>query len=145
MVVLSGHYHVLGTDKVGQDVLYQTLKSVRTGLVIGTLTTLIMLPFALLLGIMAGYFRGWVDDVIQYVYTTLNSIPGVLLIAASVLIIQVLMDRNADVFETVTERADVRLLALCHFAQQQQLRELRAQVIVDVPGDANALRLQQLL
>jgi peptide/nickel transport system permease protein len=113
VVVLSGHYHVLGTDKVGQDVLYQTLKSVRTGLVIGTLTTLIMLPFALLLGIMAGYFRGWVDDIIQYVYTTLNSIPGVLLIAASVLIIQVLMDRNADMFETVTERADLRLLALC--------------------------------
>jgi peptide/nickel transport system permease protein len=113
IVVLSGHYHVLGTDKVGQDVLYETLKSVRTGLVIGTLTTLIMLPFALLLGIMAGYFRGWVDDIIQYFYTTLNSIPGVLLIAASVLIIQVLMDRNADMFETVTERADVRLLALC--------------------------------
>ena len=113
VVVLSGHYHVLGTDKVGQDVLYQTLKSVRTGLVIGTLTTLIMLPFALLLGIMAGYFRGWVDDVIQYVYTTLNSIPGVLLIAASVLIIQVVLDRNADMFETVTERADLRLLALC--------------------------------
>ena len=78
-------YHVLGTDKVGQDVLYQALKSIRTGLVIGTLTTLVMLPFALLLGIMAGYFRGWVDDVIQYLYTTLNSIPGVLLIAASVL------------------------------------------------------------
>jgi len=113
VVVLSGYYHVLGTDKVGQDVLYQVLKSIRTGLVIGTLTTLIMLPFALLLGIMAGYFRGWVDDVIQYIYTTLNSIPGVLLIAASVLIIQVVMDRNADLFETVAERADVRLLALC--------------------------------
>ena len=56
--------------------LYQALKSIRTGLVIGTLTTLVMLPFALLLGIMAGYFRGWVDDVIQYVYTTLNSIPA---------------------------------------------------------------------
>ena len=38
---------------------------------------------------MAGYFRGWVDDVIQYVYTTLNSIPGVLLIAAAVLMMQV--------------------------------------------------------
>ena len=38
------------------------------------------------LGIAAGYFRGWVDDIIQYVYTVLNSIPGVLLIAASVLI-----------------------------------------------------------
>ena len=35
-----------------------------------------MLPIAILLGIMAGYFRGWIDDIIQYVYTTLNSIPG---------------------------------------------------------------------
>ena len=69
---LAAAYHVLGTDKVGQDVFYQTLKSIRTGLVIGTLTTLVMLPFAILLGIMAGYLRGWVDDVIQYTYTTLN-------------------------------------------------------------------------
>jgi peptide/nickel transport system permease protein len=113
LAVLSGYYHVLGTDKVGQDVLYQTLKSIRTGLVIGTLTTLVMLPFALLFGLMAGYFRGWIDDIIQYVYTTLNSIPGVLLIAAGVLASQVVMDRHADYFETVTERADVRLLFLC--------------------------------
>ncbi len=113
LVLLSGRYHVMGTDKVGQDVYYQVLKSIRTGLVIGTLTTLVMLPFAILLGIMAGYFRGWVDDVIQYIYTTLNSIPGVLLIVASVLIIQVWMDRHQDLFETVSERADVRLLALC--------------------------------
>jgi peptide/nickel transport system permease protein len=113
VVVLSGDYHVLGTDKVGQDVLYHTLKSIRTGLVIGTLTTLIMLPFALALGIMAGYFRGWVDDVIQYLYTTLNSIPGVLLIAAGVLLAQVWMDARPELFETVTERADMRLLLLC--------------------------------
>ena len=64
VIALATHYHVLGTDKVGQDVLYLSLKSIRTGLVIGTLTTLIMLPFALFLGIAAGYFRGWVDDVI---------------------------------------------------------------------------------
>jgi peptide/nickel transport system permease protein len=113
VIVLSGHYHVLGTDKVGQDILYQTLKSIRTGLVIGTLTTLVMLPFAVLLGIMAGYFRGWIDDVISYVYTTLNSIPGVLLIAAAVLIAQAQMDKHQEMFETVAERADARLLVLC--------------------------------
>ncbi|BAZ93983.1 peptide ABC transporter permease [Thiohalobacter sp. COW1] len=110
---LAGAYHVFGTDKVGQDVFYQALKSVRTGLVIGTLTTLIMLPFAVLLGIMAGYFRGWVDDVIQYLYTTLNSIPGVLLIAAAVLMMQVYMDTHPELFETMAERADLRLLFLC--------------------------------
>ena len=113
MLLLSAKYHVLGTDKVGQDVFYQALKSIRTGLVIGTLTTMVMLPFALLLGIMAGYLRGWVDDIIQYVYTTLNSIPGILLIAASVLMLQVLMDKHADLFETVQQRADAKLLVLC--------------------------------
>jgi peptide/nickel transport system permease protein len=111
--ILSLKYHILGTDKVGQDVLYLSLKSIRTGLVIGTLTTLVMLPFAVLLGIAAGYFRGWVDDVIQYLYTTLNSIPGVLLIAASVLMMQVFMESHADLFNSVTHRADFRLLFLC--------------------------------
>lgn len=106
-------YHVLGTDKVGEDVLYQAIKSIRTGLVIGTLTTLIMLPFAVLLGIMAGYIKGWVDDVIQYIYTTLNSIPGVLLIAAAVLMMLVYMETHPDLFGTGVERSDFRLLFLC--------------------------------
>ncbi|MEE2766273.1 MAG: ABC transporter permease [Pseudomonadota bacterium] len=110
---LSVHYHVLGTDKVGQDVLYQSLKSIRTGLVIGCLTTFVMLPFALVLGIVSGYYRGWVDDLIQYIYTTLNSIPGVLLIAASILVVQVYMSNHAEAFDTVAVRADTRLLFLC--------------------------------
>ena len=113
LVWLSGQYHVFGTDKVGQDVLYQILKSVRTGLIIGLVTTLVMLPMAVLLGIVAGYFRGWVDDVIQYVYTVLNSIPGVLLIAAAVLMMQVVIDTHPQWFSTAAERADLRLLALC--------------------------------
>ena len=110
---LSLYYHVLGTDKVGEDVFYQAIKSIRTGLVIGTLTTLIMLPLAILFGILAGFFRGWVDDVIQYLYTTLNSIPGVLLIAASVLMVQVYMANHEDQFTSVIVRADMRLLFLC--------------------------------
>jgi len=113
LMTLSHNYHVFGTDKVGQDVLYQTLKSVRTGLVIGTLTTLVMLPLALLMGIAAGYFKGWIDDLIQYIYTTLNSIPGVLLIAAAVLMLQVYMNNHPENFVTVAERADMRLLFLC--------------------------------
>ncbi len=113
LFALSGQYHVFGTDKVGQDVLYQILKSVRTALIIGLVTTLVMLPLAVLLGIVAGYFRGWVDDLIQYVYTVLNSIPGVLLIAAAVLMMQVVIDTHPQWFATAAERADLRLLALC--------------------------------
>ncbi|HUN67271.1 MAG TPA: ABC transporter permease [Burkholderiales bacterium] len=110
---LSTGYHVLGTDKVGQDVFYLALKSVRTSLVIGTVTTLVLLPVGIALGTMAGYFRGWIDDLIQYVYTTLNSIPGVLLIAASVLMMQVYIDLHPETFPTAVQRADLRLLFLC--------------------------------
>jgi peptide/nickel transport system permease protein len=113
LIYLSGYYHVLGTDKVGEDVFYQAVKSIRTGLVIGTLTTLIMLPMAIIFGILAGFFRGWIDDVIQYIYTTLNSIPGVLLIAASILMVQVYMANHEEAFTSVVVRADMRLLFLC--------------------------------
>ena len=113
IILLCGDYHVFGTDKVGQDVFYQILKSVRTALVIGLVTTLVMLPLSIFLGIVAGYFRGWVDDLIQYLYTTLSSIPGVLLIAAAVLMMQVVIDTHPDWFATAAERADLRLLALC--------------------------------
>jgi peptide/nickel transport system permease protein len=113
VMALATQYHVLGTDKIGQDVLYQALKSIRTSLVIGTLTTLVLLPLGIAAGIAAGYFRGWIDDVIQYIYTTLNSIPGVLLIAASVLMVQVYVDANPNLFPTVAQRSDFRLLMLC--------------------------------
>lgn len=113
MAAVAPYYHILGTDKVGEDVLYQAIKSIRTGLVIGALTTLVMLPIAISLGLMAGFFRGWVDDVIQYLYTTLSSIPGVLLIAAAILMAQVYMANNPELFTTVEDRADMRLLLLC--------------------------------
>jgi peptide/nickel transport system permease protein len=108
VVTLSAGYHILGTDKAGQDVLYIALKSVRTGLVIGTLTTLIVTPFAILFGVLAGYFGGRIDDIIQYVYTTLSSIPDILLIAAAMLIFQVGLTAK----ETMLS-ADERLVYLC--------------------------------
>ena len=110
---LSLQYYVLGTDKVGVDVLYKSIKSIRTGILIGTLTTIVMLPFAIFLGIFAGYIGGFVDDIIQYVYTTLNSIPSVLLIASAILMLQVYMANNPLNFENIYERADLRLFFLC--------------------------------
>ena len=110
---LAAEYHVLGTDKVGQDVLYLSLKSIRTGLIIGSVTTLVTLPLALLFGIAAGYLRGWVDDAIQYIYTVLSSIPSVLLIAAAVLMMQVMIDMHPLWFDNSASRADLRLVFLC--------------------------------
>jgi peptide/nickel transport system permease protein len=109
MFGLSSKYHLLGTNKVGTSTLLVCLKSVRTALVIGTLTTLIMTPLSVLMGVVAGYRRGWVDDVVQYLYTTVSSIPNILLISAAMLIVQTkLLDS-----EVPQEAADLRLLFLC--------------------------------
>ena len=110
---LSLHYHVLGTDKVGNDVFVSALKGTRTAVLIGSLTTIVLLPLALITGLSAGYFRGLVDDVIQYVYTTLNSIPGILLIASAVLMLQVFIDLNEAFFSMSVQHSDARLVLLC--------------------------------
>jgi len=110
---LATHYHLLGTNKIGHDVFYEALISVRTGLLIGTLTTIFMLPLALIFGTVAGFFGGVIDDLIQYLYTTLSSIPGVLLISASILVMQVYIANHPHLFPTLLQRADARLLALC--------------------------------
>ena len=113
IAVLASAYHVFGTDRTGNDLLYLALKSIRTALVIGTMTTLVTLPIAVALGVAAGYLRGWVDEVIQYVYTVLNSIPYLLLLAAAVLILIIFIDNNPELFQTAAERTDARLFFLC--------------------------------
>ena len=105
-------YHVFGTDQTGNDVLFQAIKSIRTAMVIGSLATIATLPLAIVFGVLAGYYKGLVDDAIQYLYTVLSSIPSVLLIAAFVLMIQVFIDKNPQLFDTGLERADVRLFLL---------------------------------
>jgi len=79
--------HLLGTDVLGKDVLVQMLKACRTALIIGGLTSAIYVPLGALLGVLAGYFRRWVDDAIQYIYSTLASIPEILLLVAILMVL----------------------------------------------------------
>lgn len=88
-------WHLLGTDLLGKDVLQQTLKGCRTALIIGGLTSLIYLPIGTLLGILGGYYRRWVDDLVQYLYSTLASIPGILLLVAMMMTLGKGLDRMA--------------------------------------------------
>lgn len=72
--------HILGTDLNGNDVLLQALKGVRTALIIGGLTVVIVIPLGILFGVLAGYFGGRVDDLITYVFSTIESVPEILLL-----------------------------------------------------------------
>ncbi|MDP7248533.1 MAG: ABC transporter permease subunit [Planctomycetota bacterium] len=79
--------HWLGTDSNGVDVLHRVMKGVRTAMILGVFSTLIVVPLAVVMGITAGYFRGWVDDTIQLLYTVLASIPGILLLVSLMIVL----------------------------------------------------------
>ncbi len=80
--------HLLGTNNLGEDVLYNALKGVRTAFIIGIVPSVVAVFFAILLGLLAGYYGGWVDDLIQYIYQVLSSIPGILLLIAMLMVME---------------------------------------------------------
>lgn len=70
----------LGTDATGRNVLHMTLRGVTTALWIGVVAALISCVIGVILGAVGGYFGGWIDDIIVWMYTTLSSIPYLLLL-----------------------------------------------------------------
>ncbi len=81
--------HWLGTDIIGRDVLHRALKGARVAVIIGGLTSLIVLPLALLVGVSAGYVGGRLDDAVFFVMSTLASMPSLLLLIALIMVLGV--------------------------------------------------------
>jgi ABC-type dipeptide/oligopeptide/nickel transport system permease subunit len=79
--VVKRTYHV-GTDKFGRDILSRLIVGVRVSLSVGFIAVLISLTIGILLGALAGYFRGWIDDVIMWLINVIWSIPTLLLVFA---------------------------------------------------------------
>jgi ABC-type dipeptide/oligopeptide/nickel transport system permease subunit len=77
----------LGTDKYGRDILSRLLVGVRVSLGVGLITVLISLSIGVLLGALAGYFRGRTDDVIMWFINIIWSIPTLLLVFAITLML----------------------------------------------------------
>ena len=73
---------LLGTDVLGRSVFYRVLAGAQTAVTIGFVTTALVIPFGTALGLAAGYFGGWVDAAINWLYSVVVSIPDILLITA---------------------------------------------------------------
>ena len=73
---------LLGTDLLGRSVLWRVLAGTQTAVTIGLATTALAVPFGTALGLAAGYFGGWVDAVVNWVYSVVVSVPDILLITA---------------------------------------------------------------
>ena len=73
---------ILGTDIFGRSVFYKVLHGTRIAMSVGLVTSLIAIPIGVVLGALAGYFGGLIDEIIVWFYTTLSSIPSIMLLVA---------------------------------------------------------------
>ncbi len=80
--------HLFGTDIFGQSVLRKTLYGAKISMTVALFASFISIAIGVPLGAVAGYFRGFVDEVIVWIYSTLSSIPYILLILAFALVLR---------------------------------------------------------
>lgn len=77
----------LGTDKYGRDILSRLIIGTRVSLSVGLITVIISLTVGILLGAIAGYFRGRADNIIMWLINVIWSIPTLLLVFAITLLL----------------------------------------------------------
>lgn len=80
--------NIFGTDFLGRSVLRKTIYGAKVSLTVAFWAAIISILIGVPLGAAAGYFRGFVDDAIVWIYTTLSSIPYILLILAFALVLK---------------------------------------------------------
>lgn len=86
----------LGTDRLGRSNFLRAIYSVRVAILVGLVTGLISVLIGAFMGLAAGYFGGWVDVVITWLYSTFASIPNIVL-----LILMVYVFREGTIDEMI--------------------------------------------
>ena len=108
--------HLLGTDILGRDVLYRTLKGARVALLIGGLTSLLAIPLALFFGVGAGYYGGRFDDFVFFLISILASMPNVLLLIA------LIMAMGAGTLSVCVALAVTSWVGFCRLSRAETLK-----------------------
>ncbi|MES2528986.1 MAG: ABC transporter permease [Bdellovibrionota bacterium] len=79
--------HWFGTDIFGRSVFLKVVRGTQIAMSVGVATALISIPIGVFLGAIAGYFGGWVDDAVTWLYTTFSSIPNIMLLISITMIL----------------------------------------------------------
>ena len=78
---------ILGTDKFGRDLLSRIMAGAVISLSVGFISVFISLIIGITLGAIAGYYRGWIDEVIMWLINVVWSIPTIMLVIAVTLVL----------------------------------------------------------
>ena len=91
-----GH-HVFGTDEIGRDSLTRIIYGIRTSEQVGLTVAVVSTLFGLIVGAIAGYYRGWLDNVIMRVTDLILTLPLLVVL----LTVAALLGRSSSVWTIV--------------------------------------------
>ena len=80
--------NIFGTDYLGRSVFRKTIYGAKVSLTVALFASLISIAIGVPLGAAAGYYRGFLDDIIVWLYTTITTVPYILLILAFALVLK---------------------------------------------------------
>lgn len=118
---------LLGTDVQGRDILSGILYGTRISIIIGIASVAVSLVVGIGLGLMAGYYGGWIDNVLMRIGDVLLSIPIVLV---AILVSSVAQQFLSPAFREIGVAA-VLVLAIAMYSWVQYARVVRAQTMVE--------------
>ena len=87
MQPIGGHVFLLGTDPVGRDLLSRLIHGTRLSLLIGLVSVVLSLSGGVVLGLLAGFFRGGIEFTIMRLMDIMLALPSLLLAVAVVAIL----------------------------------------------------------
>ena len=70
--------HLLGADELGRDILSRLMVGAQVSLVVGVGTQLLVLAVGVPIGLLAGYYRGWLDSIVTFIINVFYGIPDIL-------------------------------------------------------------------
>src|SRR6266478_2563610 len=114
--------HPLGTDSAGRDVLARLVHGARTSLGVGIAAAAVQVSIGLLLGVLAGYLRGWVDVAVTRAAEVLLSFPLLLLLLVA-----------QGVLERTTLLSTMAVIALTRWADTSRLVRAEALRVREMP------------
>lgn len=82
-----GLHHWFGTDEFGRDVLSRSMLGARISVLIALATVAVAITLGTILGLVAGYLRGWTDRLLMMITDTVLAFPGILLALALIAVL----------------------------------------------------------